>query len=124
MYGKSIRAKDIHSEFDALLEQLRASEDLINLSLTIFEDAWKTETENLKKEREEKNKTQEKIELEIERYTSLAVRTTNSTVLKQYEKQIQKLGEEIEILEKNLEIEHDYSIPYRTSSKEVLLFHF
>jgi site-specific DNA recombinase len=120
MYGKSIRAKDIHSEFDTLLGQLRASEDLINLSLAIFEDAWKTEIENLKKEREEKNKTQEKIEFEIERYTSLAVRTTNPTVLKQYEKQIQKLGEEIEILEKNLEIGNDYSIPYRTSSKEVL----
>ena len=60
------------------------------------------------------------MEKEIEKYSSLAIRTTNSTVLKQYEKQIQKYGEELEILENRIKTDVDYSIPYRTSSKEVL----
>ena len=120
MYGKSIRAEDIHSGFSALLGQIRASEDLINLSLAIFEDAWKTEIENLQDTREEDVKNKEKMEKEIEKYSSLAIRTTNSTVLKQYEKQIQKYGEEVEILESRIKSDFDYSIPYRTSSKEVL----
>gem|GEM_PF-2985051 len=41
-------------------------------------------------------------------------------MLKQYEKQIQKYGEEVEILENRIKTDVDYSIPYRTSSKEVL----
>lgn len=36
------------------------------------------------------------------------------------EKQIQKYGEELEILENRIKTDVDYSIPYRTSSKEVL----
>ncbi len=120
MYGKSIRAEDIHAGFSALLGQIRASEDLINLSLAIFEDAWKIEIGNLQNAREEDIGNKEKIEHEIEKYASFAIRTTNSTVLKQYEKQIQKYGEEVEILENRIKTDVDYSIPYRTSSKEVL----
>jgi len=113
MYGKSIRAEDIHSGFSALLSQIRASDDLINLSLAIFEDAWKSEIYNLQNAREEYIKNKGIIEEEIEKYTSLAIRTSNSTVLKQY-------GEEIEILENKINTNFDYSLPYRTSSKEVL----
>jgi len=40
-------------------------------------------------------------------------------VIKQYEKQIEKLSNELEEIETKLNIDFDYNIPYRTSREEV-----
>ncbi|NLB12210.1 hypothetical protein GX830_02440, partial [Candidatus Dojkabacteria bacterium] len=56
----------------------------------------------------------------IEQLITLASKTEVETVIKQYEKQIEKYGKGIEELEAKTSEDLDYTIPYRTSSKEVL----
>jgi site-specific DNA recombinase len=119
-YGKSIRAEDIHSNFEEILKGITASEDLINLSLAIFEDVWREELGNKEKIAKSSQKEKDTLEEEVEKTTKLIIKTENETVIKQYEKQIEKLCLKIEEIETENQTEYDYSIPYRTSSQEVL----
>ncbi len=120
LYGKSIRAEDIHSGFEELLMQIRASESLIDLSVVVFEDCWKNEMKNKESIKRSYTEDIEKLREKIEQLITLASKTEVETVIKQYEKQIEKYGKEIEELEAKTSEDFDYTIPYRTSSKEVL----
>lgn len=112
--------EDIHSGFEELLMQIRASESLIDLSVVVFEDCWKNEMRNKESIKSSYTEDIEKLREKIEQLITLASKTEVETVIKQYEKQIEKYGKEIEELEAKTSKDFDYTIPYRTSSKEVL----
>ena len=120
LYGKSIKAEDIHNGFEDLLKQVKASENLIDLSVAIFEDCWESEINNKESLKSSYAEDIEKLKEKIEQLITLASNTEIETVRKQYEKQIEKYGIEIEELEAKINKSFDYTIPYRTSSKEVL----
>lgn len=119
-YGKSIKAEDIHNGFEELIKQIKASQNLQTLALAIFEDAWEEEMRNIVKMKKEVVKRKQVLEKQITQLTLLATQTASTNVLRQYEKQIEKYGEEIEEIEDYLNGGEDYSLPYRTSMKEVI----
>lgn len=118
-YGKSIRTADVHLHFDNLLREIKPLEETIELTFAVFEDIWKEEIQN--KGRNNKNLTSKKDELEeeISKLTKLASNVSSEVVIKQYEKQIEKLGNELEEIEEILTLQFDYTIPCRTSLDEI-----
>ena len=119
-YGKSIRAEDIHKGFNALIREIRASEELLNLSIAIFEDTWKEEMKDRKEKRNNDIDSKEKLEKTIEKLTLLATNTENVAVLEQYEKQIENYSQQLTKIGNELQSKCDYSIPYRTSTEQVI----
>jgi hypothetical protein len=118
--GKVIRADEIHSAFYKLLQSINPSPDIMGLAFAIFEDAWKTW---LSKKDTEKNKLdlrKKEIEDSISKISNLASSPNiNEIVLRQYEKQIEKLATELESIEHSLSIKEDYIAPKQTSSEQV-----
>ena len=119
-YGKSIKASDIHIGFKSIVRQVKAKQQLIELSANILQDVWKEELNNLKQTHVNELKEKEKIEGQLGDLTLLVSKTGNEIVRKQYEKQIAKLGSKLEELENINAEKYDYQIPYRTSVEEVL----
>ncbi len=118
-YGKSIRTAELHSRFDNLLEEIKPLDEVVKLTFKVFDDIWKEELQN--KDRNNKNLISKKLELEeeINKLARLASNTSSEIIIKQYERQIENLGNELEEIENTLSLNLDYTIPCRTSLDEI-----
>ncbi len=118
-YGKSIKTKDIHDKFENLLKELKISNDVMEYTFAIFEKVWNEELEySVKNIGDLKIRKTDKEE-EIESLIKLTGKASSDILVKQYEKQIEKLSLDLEDIESNLNINYDYNIPYRTSMIDV-----
>ena len=119
-YGKSIRAKDLHDRFYVLLQEIKPTDDTISLARAVFEDEWNNEMKSKGKIKNSLTGRKKELEEEIEAVSNRISKTTSEIVIKQYEKQIEKLATELEDLEDETETKYDYTIPNRTSTDEVI----
>lgn len=120
VYGKSIKAKDLHDRFDALLQQIRPSNEIVDLSVAIFEEEWDSEMSNRGKVKTTLFSKKTELEDEIDAISKRISKTTSEPVIRQYEKQIERLALELEDLEEKTEIKYDYTVPNRTAVDQVM----
>jgi site-specific DNA recombinase len=124
MYGKSIRAKDLHDQFDDLLKQIKPCDEVVDLATRIMQEVWNEEIGNRGKIRASYSTQQKLMENEIEGLTSrisIAIENgTSEVVIRQYEKQLEKVAIKLEDLEQEVSTVYDYAIPNRTATDEVL----
>ena len=120
LYGKSIGANIIHEDFTKLLKQIKPTKEIINLTADIFKEIWEESLSKASKNNDKFQSEKVRLENEIEKLSHLVMSTSSDIVIKQYEKQIEKVANRIEELEEEIALIYDYSIPYRTSVDDVL----
>ena len=120
LYGKSIKAEDIHNSFQQVLKRVKATRGLTNLALGIFEDVWSDEMKYKQRQAKNEESQREELETQISKMTIRASSTDDETVQKEYEKQIKIIAKELERLTSETESKRDYKIPYRTSREKVI----
>lgn len=120
VYGKSIKAKDLHDKFEELLRQIKPSGEVLELCLAIFKDEWASEMKNRSKIKAILTLKKKELEEEIDVISKRISKSTSEPVIRQYEKQIEKLAIELEELEERTESEYDYNIPNRTATDQVM----
>lgn len=120
LYGKSIPADTLHTDFYKELKTIHATDDVICLAVSIFEDVWKEELQKRHKSQEDLLRCKTETEENITKLSTHILKTESMTVQKQFEKQIENYAIELEEIESQLLGESNYSVPYRTSMEEVL----
>ena len=99
---------------------MKPCDEVIDLAQAVLEDVWKEELSNRGKIHTSSNSRKNELEREIEVLTTRIAASSSDVVIRQYEKQLEKLAIELEDLEVEIAVEYDYSIPNRTSAEEVL----
>lgn len=119
-WGKSIATDIVHKDFEELLKQVKPCEEVVELAKVIFEDVWKDEMQNKGKIQASLVSRKNELEGELDALSVRIPKATSEIVIKQYEKQIEKVAMEIEDIEEKINTEYDYSVPNRTSLDQVM----
>jgi DNA invertase Pin-like site-specific DNA recombinase len=100
--NKSIRKKEIESEFELILKKIKPSIDVLNLTKVIVADVWKKkELENIGKKNNIEREI-ESIESEKEKFMQLISRATDENIISTYEVRIGTLMEKGVVLKNSL----------------------
>ncbi|PHQ71098.1 MAG: recombinase [Sneathiella sp.] len=100
-YGKSIQRSKIEGEFEVLLKKLTPTEGLFKLACVMFEDIWNHRLATQKTRSQNLSRDAIKVDRDIEKLLDQLVEADSSTVIKAYERRINKLEEKkIEFEEK------------------------
>ena len=113
--GKTIRKKDLEDNFSSLLEKMTTEDDILELAKAVFVDAKEVDEREQVSETKTNEKRIQECEAEIDRYATLAGKSRVESVVAQYERQIEKLANELEGLQSSKVAEYDYGVPYRTA---------
>lgn len=123
MYGKSIRADDLHDQFGELLKKIKPCDEVVELAGVILQEVWKEELGNRIKQKASTQSRIKELQKEIDAISeriSRAIETrTSEVVIRQYERQLEKSALALEEFEMEMSLEYDYSIPNRTATDEV-----
>ena len=118
-YGKSIRKAQLDDDFNVLVADIKPCTEIVELAEAIFDDVWQSAANDQEKSKNKAINEHKTLEAKLEVITDKIATASNDTVVRQYEKIIEKLGVEIEELERKINDDYDYSIPYRTSREQV-----
>ncbi len=118
-YGKSIPVNNVHDKFYELISKIKANKNTMNLAMKVFEDSWQSEMSQKSLSNDTLASQKAEVEYNLDKFSLDAVRTDNATIKKQYEKQVDKLGKELETIENILSAKVDYQMPCRTSREQV-----
>ena len=100
-FRKSIRKEQIESEFEALLLDLKPSQELFFTAMDMFRDLWNDRQRNNNGDAILLKKELSKIDVRVELFLDRIVGTENATVISAYEQKIEKLeGQKILLQEK------------------------
>jgi site-specific DNA recombinase len=100
-YRKSIRRDEIEGAFETLLKQLKPTEGLFNLAEAMFKELWYHRMDTQKNRKRLLEAEIKKTDKQIEQLLDRIVDADSATVIKAYEKRINKLeAEKIEMKEK------------------------
>ncbi len=119
VYRKSVRKEKIEAEFEALLMQLRPSEELYDLAMKMFKALWDNRLENRTQETSSLKLEATKVEQQIAKLVDRVVITDSPTLLMTYEDRIKNLeAKKIELQEKMAQCGRalpDFDKTYRTA---------
>ncbi|KKR79229.1 MAG: Site-specific recombinase [Candidatus Nomurabacteria bacterium GW2011_GWA2_40_9] len=104
MKWKSIRRKLIEDEFEGILRSIKPKEKTLNLTKEILLDVWDkrlAEVDSVKKNHEN---NLDEVRAKIRMYLDRIGKTENETLIKTYEKEIEKLTNEEKILENQVQV--------------------
>ncbi len=100
--GKSIRKEKIEADFEALLMQLRPSQNLFFLALEMFRELWDSRAQGSKQNTlAAKNKIVQ-IEKKVGQFLDRLVDTQSTTLVNTYENKIRTLEEEKALLQEKV----------------------
>ncbi len=97
--GKAIRRKDIESQFEEILKSIKPKEATLNLTKEILLDIWGKKLGQLSDVRKDNERNLDEIRAKIRMFLDRIGKTENETVVKTYEKEVEKLSNEEQILE-------------------------
>ena len=100
-YRKSIRKERIEEEFEALLLELKPSQELFFTAMNMFRDLWNERQNRSKEDVILLKKELSKIDIRVEQFLDRIVDTESTKVISAYEQKIEKLeGQKIILHEK------------------------
>jgi translation initiation factor 2 beta subunit (eIF-2beta)/eIF-5 len=89
--NKSIRKAELEKQFEAILEKIKPSKEVLALTKAIIAEVWQKKMANRVNRKAEIEREIEGIESERSRFVQLAARTTNESVIASYEERIGEL---------------------------------
>jgi len=93
-YKKSIRKEQIEQEFEALILELRPSQELFYIAKEMFRKLWEERGEISLEQAKAYRLELGKIDKKVEQFLERIIDADNHTVIKAYENQVRKLEEE------------------------------
>ncbi len=102
-------------KFLDLLKDIKPTKEILDLTLAISQDVWSEEMKNLEKEKVISEQVISEKRNEIQILSKLVSKSESEYVVKEYEKQIEKLAKEISELEVFLDVDIDTEQAYQTS---------
>ncbi len=93
-YRKSIRKETMEKEFEALLMQLRPSQNLFYMASEMFKDLWEDQGRFAQKEGVSMKVEVRTIERKVDQFLDRIIGSHNSTAITRYEDEITKLEEQ------------------------------
>lgn len=100
-YGKSVRKDKLEGEFEALLSEMKPSQEMFFLAAELFTDLWNVRRNDAKQEADAIRRNLIQIERKTEQFLDRIAEADNAILITAYEKKIRKLEEEkIELDEK------------------------
>ena len=113
---KSINKVKLENEFKILLKSLELKVDAAALVALEFEKAWDIEVSQLEERGAKKIGRKKELEKRMEELTDAVFGTNSASLKKVYEKQLEKVGEELEGMDGVIDVQSaDTDIPYRTA---------
>lgn len=120
LFRKSINRDLAHKEFKKLLIDQNLKPQTENLVTVIFDRVWKEEVKNQERIQKEKSLRQVSLDNKINQLTDMILNAKSEKIIQIYEKQIEKLAEELEETNKDIPFEEkDLNIPYTTALDKV-----
>jgi site-specific DNA recombinase len=113
--GKSIQRKLIESEFEAIIRSIKPKERTLNLTKEILLDVWNeriTGVDNIKRDYE---KNLDEVRAKIRMFLDRLSQTKNESLIRTYEKEIEKLTNEEQILENQSMVMRGSKPDFRTA---------
>jgi hypothetical protein len=112
---KSIKRDEIENQFETVLRSIKPKEKTLNLTREILLDVWTKRLKNiegLKKDNEDNlDAVRAKIRMFLERIT----RTENESLIQTYEKEIEKLNKEEQLIESQTQVMRGSSPEFGTA---------
>ncbi|MEI6058797.1 MAG: recombinase family protein [archaeon] len=113
---KSIRKKDIEDRFDVMLKKQTLKDEVSLVLNEVFDSVWDEEVAVIEDSQFAKGKKKAELEEQLTNFTNLASDFSKSeTVRRAYEKQIETISDEIDVLGESSTRKIDLSIPYQTA---------
>jgi site-specific DNA recombinase len=113
--GKSIKRKELEDEFEAKLRSIKPKEKTLNLTKEILLDIWNKrigEVDDLKRNHENNlDEVRAKIRTLLDRLS----KTDNEGLIRTYEKELEKLSNEEQILESQVQVMRSRSPDFGTA---------
>ncbi|WP_256207860.1 recombinase zinc beta ribbon domain-containing protein [Nitrosomonas sp. Nm166] len=93
-YGKSVRKDKLEGEFEALLSDMKPSQEMFFLAAEIFTDLWNVRCNDAKQEADAIRRSLIQIERKTEQFLDRIAEADNQILITAYEKKIRQLEEE------------------------------
>jgi site-specific DNA recombinase len=94
MNGKSIRKEKLEADFEALLSDMRPSDEIFTLAKSVFNDAWEAQSDIIKQGAETIRKEIMALEKKSEIVMDRIIESDNEETILMYEKRMQKISED------------------------------
>ncbi len=101
--GKSVRKEKLEGEFEALLMNLRPTQNLFFMAEEMFKDLWDIRLNGSKKEAVSIKAEIRKVESKVGQFLDRIVETDSHTLISSYENKVRKLEEEKILLREKIE---------------------
>ena len=102
-YRKSIRKERIEEEFEALLLELKPSQELFFTAMDMFRELWNDRMSSNKEDAIVLKQELSKIDVRVEQFLDRIVETDNSRVITAYEQKIDRLESQKIILQEKIQ---------------------
>ncbi len=115
-YGKSIEREAIEAGYLEILKEMKLRGDVSTLISKTFDRVWKEEVDTLNSNHKLLLSKKKELEDKMIDLTNLLISSKNSTLKNVYERQLEKLGGEIDGVESGIvDIDDVDDVPYRTA---------
>lgn len=122
MRAKSIRRGIIEPEFEAILRSVKPKEKTLNLTKEILLDVWNkrlSEVDSIRKSHED---SLDDVRAKVRMFLDRIGKTENEAMIKTYEKEIEKLSNEEQILENQVKTIRGRSVDFGTALDRTFTF--
>lgn len=120
MRGKSFKRDVLHKDFNLKIDGYTAKSGLIEVAVSMFEDIWNKEVEELNKIGRKKISEIEDTEKQLSNLSDKIADAEKGSILeKQLIKRLEEKTEELENIKDNLLEDVDLTVPSRTASSKV-----
>jgi hypothetical protein len=114
-YRKSLKRDEVENGFNALLRKTTLKAEVGKLLDVVFERVWNSEIGNLQKQETNAINNKKVFEEEIKKITMLAIATKSSRVRELYERQVEDIAGQLDLIDEESLDGIDFATPYRTA---------
>ena len=112
---KTLRKEDVEEQYSDFLREIAVRDCVIEMLEHVFEEVWASEVSSMKEGEAKRQQKEEKLQEKIDQLTDMVINAADETLKRTYEKQLQKVVEELEELRAKTFDEASLDVPYRTA---------
>ncbi len=120
--SRSFQRDLVHLRLEKELEKITPKTNLLELTRVIFNDYWNTKTKRIEKASKQDNTRLKQIQEDLESILNKLTKTTSDVITKVYEKKLEDLEKERNVLTQNLDSKKLTFFDFQTALENVLNF--
>ena len=113
--GKSIRRKEVEDKFEAILRSIKPKEKTLSLTKEILLDVWNKRLKEVDIVKRNHENSLDEVRAKLRTFLDRLSKTENDSLVKTYEKEIEKLTNEEQILENQTQVMRGRSVDFGTA---------